>query len=126
MKYRKLRIAWSVVWGMFCLALIALWVRSIWYWDDFYGKSFGGHSFHARSLAGQLFYDDFYDEHYAPGPWRWDNSPLDSIQGELPLAERGGFEIKVDQSSRIVYVSHWFAVLITGTIAAAPWLRWRF
>src|SRR5689334_21565687 len=28
MKYRKLRIAWSVVWGLAAVLLIALWVRS--------------------------------------------------------------------------------------------------
>jgi hypothetical protein len=28
MRYRKLRIAWSVGWGVVCLALIVLWVRS--------------------------------------------------------------------------------------------------
>jgi hypothetical protein len=27
MKHRKLRIAWSVTWGMACVLLIALWVR---------------------------------------------------------------------------------------------------
>src|SRR6476659_6230618 len=30
MKYRKLRIAWSVVWGILCLLMITLWVRSYW------------------------------------------------------------------------------------------------
>src|SRR5688572_29967946 len=28
MKYRKLRIAWSVAWGLLCLMLCVLWVRS--------------------------------------------------------------------------------------------------
>jgi hypothetical protein len=28
MKYRKLRIAWSGVYGVLCLLLIGLWVRS--------------------------------------------------------------------------------------------------
>jgi hypothetical protein len=30
MRYRKLRIAWSVVWGVVAVLLIALWVRSYW------------------------------------------------------------------------------------------------
>jgi len=33
MKYRKLRIAWSVAWGVACLLLVVLWVRSYW-WHD--------------------------------------------------------------------------------------------
>jgi hypothetical protein len=28
MKYRKLRIAWSVAWGVCCLLIVVLWVRS--------------------------------------------------------------------------------------------------
>ena len=33
LKYRKLRIAWSVAWGMLAVLLIALWVRSYWHVD---------------------------------------------------------------------------------------------
>jgi hypothetical protein len=33
MKYRKLRIAWSVGWGLAAVLLIVLWVRSYW-WKD--------------------------------------------------------------------------------------------
>src|SRR5689334_2853665 len=33
MRYRKLRIAWSVVWGLLALAVFVLWVRSYW-WQD--------------------------------------------------------------------------------------------
>jgi hypothetical protein len=34
MKYSKLRIAWAVVCGIVCVLLIALWVRSYWWWDS--------------------------------------------------------------------------------------------
>lgn len=33
MKYRKLRVTWSAVCGIICLLLIALWVRSYWWFD---------------------------------------------------------------------------------------------
>ena len=33
MRCRKLRIAWSVVWGLAIVLLIVLWVRSYW-WED--------------------------------------------------------------------------------------------
>src|SRR5690348_12392415 len=40
MKHRKLRIAWSVVWGTVAVLLVALWVRSYWRWDQIaYGAS---------------------------------------------------------------------------------------
>ena len=41
MRFRKLRIAWSVVWGIACVLLIVLWVRSYWQvdilWHNLYG-----------------------------------------------------------------------------------------
>jgi hypothetical protein len=33
MKFRKLRIAWSVAWGIACVLLVAFWVKS--YWAEF-------------------------------------------------------------------------------------------
>jgi hypothetical protein len=34
MTFRKLRIALSVFWGLACVLVIALWVRSYWWEDD--------------------------------------------------------------------------------------------
>ena len=31
MRFRKLRIAWSVVWAVACLLLVTLWVLSYWW-----------------------------------------------------------------------------------------------
>src|SRR5215212_8964377 len=36
MRFRKLRIAWSVFWGLAAVLLIVLWVRSYWWWDELY------------------------------------------------------------------------------------------
>jgi hypothetical protein len=33
MRFRKLRIPWSVAWGIACVLLVVLWVRSYW-WSD--------------------------------------------------------------------------------------------
>jgi hypothetical protein len=35
MRYRKLRIVWSVAWGIAAVLLIALWARSYWWCDNF-------------------------------------------------------------------------------------------
>src|SRR5262245_8875502 len=35
MRFRKLRIAWSVVWGVAAVLLLVLWVRSYWRLDEF-------------------------------------------------------------------------------------------
>src|SRR5262245_40774927 len=38
---RGLRIAWSVWWGILCVLLVVLWVRSYW-WRDEFGVLFSG------------------------------------------------------------------------------------
>lgn len=38
MNYRKLRIAWSVVWGLVALLLLALWIRSYLRFDNLQWK----------------------------------------------------------------------------------------
>src|SRR6476620_3231066 len=35
MRHRKLRVAWSVVWGVVAVLLVVLWVRSYWQADAF-------------------------------------------------------------------------------------------
>ncbi len=34
MRFRKLRIAWSVFWGLAAVLLVVLWVRSYWWVDQ--------------------------------------------------------------------------------------------
>src|SRR4051812_16865232 len=41
MRFRKLRIAWSVFWGLACVLLIVLWVRSYWMADYIFSRHVG-------------------------------------------------------------------------------------
>src|SRR3954453_23888497 len=54
MRFRKLRIAWSVFWGLACLLLIELWVRSYFFADTVYGEIPPVLSFTLNSYDGQL------------------------------------------------------------------------
>jgi hypothetical protein len=38
MRFRKLRIAWSVVCGLLAVLLVALWITSYWRWDATFGN----------------------------------------------------------------------------------------
>src|SRR5689334_13942796 len=53
MKFRKLRIAWSVVWGLAAVLLIALWARSYWRRDVLEG-TICSRDFALESAEGQL------------------------------------------------------------------------
>ena len=54
MKYRKLRIAWSVAWGVVAVLLVVLWVRSYWWIDYINGPPYGSYRFGLASSNGWL------------------------------------------------------------------------
>src|SRR3954462_7934574 len=62
MRYRKLRIAWSVAWGLATVLLIALWVRS-YHWQDFISVG----AFLVRSYDRRIGF--YYSSGYARIPW---------------------------------------------------------
>ena len=77
MKHRKLRIAWSVAWGVVAVLLVSLWVRSYWIADSLqlnkpYFRS-------ACAFRGNLYYSDSFATSYT--------FPLYSSATVLPTAQ---------------------------------------
>ena len=128
MKFRKLRIAWSVACGIACLLLIVLWVRSYW-WEDtlrvpysvarveyffitsghgliysvlyLYGSSEPGFGIETRAVEGEaLFVDD-----------------------STPLRDWHWFRVVHWQKFTVLYMPHWFPVLVAATLASVPWIH---
>jgi hypothetical protein len=54
MRLRKLRIAWSVGWGLACVLLIVLWVRSYSWEDALVYSNAKQHTFSCDSARGLL------------------------------------------------------------------------
>src|SRR5947207_15784433 len=54
MRFRKLRIAWSVICGLACVLTLVLWVRSYWYLDMLKARWRGSRSFQLSSTAGEM------------------------------------------------------------------------
>ncbi len=120
MKHRKLRIAWSVAWGLLATLLILLSVWSCWWWDRCYfqGASTG---VQINSDAGHIV--------LVIGPSQ--PTVTEIIFGHLPSTGHAdsfyandllGFYFKRDPTSLRVDIPYWFGVLIATGIAAAPWL----
>jgi hypothetical protein len=123
MKYRKLRIAWSVVWGLAALLLVVLWVRSFqrvetmtytnsakWFTgvrsDDGEFVVYHGHVHPPRETPGWSYnrFDDSLHQ-YRGVVWPWTNRSDTAI---LP---------------------YWFLVSLSVIFAVGPWIRqhrWRF
>ena len=128
MRFRKLRIAWSVGCGVLCALLIVLWVRSYWWtevrtllitekWSVSYGLYPGVIGIGVRSGDDGtpliLEADDWWSVQQLRG------SPAYSSRVLGYFGYGGG----------VVALPYWFAVLLAVTLAVAPWVRqlnWRF
>ena len=72
MKFRKLRVAWSVVWGIAAVLFVALWVRSYWRVDGLTARDAG------RELVLFVEHGDFGASYDGLPKWsrldlRWDS-----------------------------------------------------
>src|ERR1700750_2481876 len=114
MKYRKLRIAWSVVWGVLAVLLIALWVRSY----SVYDVAFFPGPHNIASMKGWMAWDEKLIVVEAPiiTNFRqdWGKLKLSSISGNLAPGGVGR------------YCPHFLFVIVIGPLAALAWLSWRF
>ena len=130
-RYRKLRIVWSVVCGVACVLLCLLWIRSFWE-IDIYGKQLSdvngftlisrngaaycaiGHSIESRELRNVTRRFILKKIKYA------------EAVAEVERTTSRHFVIANDGIITIVRVPDWCLLGLTTALAAAPWLRWRF
>jgi hypothetical protein len=123
MKHRKLRIAWSVAWGVVAMLLCVLWVRSR-YTFDFVNVPLPGTSgLYVMSREGGLGFlvgqvRDVWSIGTLPPP-----SPISS----LPYKRALGFLQYLKTAGAIrVRAPHLLFLLLSAAAISAPWLRWRF
>jgi hypothetical protein len=139
MKYRKLRIAWSVGWGIVAVLLIALWVRSYWWYDGLYlydkpGVVNGETTANVTGIAsivsasGQLSCtkgDGLLD-------WRGYWSPRVTTRPRSldPSLVSHWFQwTHVDPTTLFIQSPYWFLTLGFVVLAVGPWIRklpWQF
>lgn len=122
-RYRKLRIAWSVFWGVVAALLVVLWVRSYW-WYDFANGPIANTDFIIQQVSGIV--------HCAIGPsgvytqFQFAIEPA-SIPPFVPYRQFD-FGYNANQGWH-VQLPHWFlllAVVILTALPSLPWLPSRF
>jgi hypothetical protein len=144
MRYRKLRIAWSVICGVACVLLVVLWVRSYWavqcverltegLWYEgiasergvlriwINGESrieFDVNGLDASDPAVRSMNDHTGFPTQEPVGWNYVSYP--------PVGVDSGFGLIMDEYVFSFSVPHWFLVLAAGAIATIPWKPWRF
>lgn len=136
MKYRKLRIAFSVTCGIACVLLVVLWVRSYWWKDSLYINYYGG--------TDRITYTDvkslrFFSTHGRIGisnrQMRWAprivlirsrvSQPYREYQDDLGQTSTSAwFRLMHWRGFSELLVPYWGIVLTSGVLAAAPWIWW--
>jgi hypothetical protein len=122
MRFRKLRIAVTVLSLTACVLLIALWVRSHKTSDMWRSNPIGGKCFNASSLLGQVKVAVF-------------DVPPAGFRRLFPF----GYKVShVDKSMRVdeswvggkyssgnfaVWMPHWLLALLVAVLAYMPWIR---
>jgi hypothetical protein len=115
MRFRKLLIAWSVLWGFAALLLILLWVRSYMRVDKIWRPTTTKNSWVVWTFRGRVL-ARIGGNYRGPNELQW-------------ALSRGGDEAPTDRSKptygfsfgpRYYSMPIWFVAIIAGTLAAIP------
>jgi hypothetical protein len=128
MKFRNLRIAWSVTWGIAVVLLLVLWIRSNRHYESIArnnGKgvttilcSTGGTVHFVRDLMMNRFP---YSGYYTPSrSGTWEIIRADVVYPSAPIQWAGGLPFSWE--SKFV-IPHWFLVALFAIAAGLPWIR---
>jgi hypothetical protein len=117
MRFRKLRIAWSVGCGVVCLLTIALWVRSYWYWD---GIVFTGYSMHLGIDSDRGRVLPYYQSNpRASYGWLYYSN---DIERAVPQDTHKTFSYVRYPGYFSTCIPNWFIAAVAATLATTPWL----
>jgi type II secretory pathway pseudopilin PulG len=131
MKFRKLRIAWSVFWGLACVLLIVLWVRSYWFEDlIFRGEQlprFTGTKIDLiDSESGTIWIWRLRTDICTPNWWQYITDGKWTHRTQEAKSHPESFEWSYDGSEVIIRFPDYLPVIVLGFLAVAPVVRWRF
>jgi hypothetical protein len=127
MIYRKLRIAWSVAWGVVAVLLCVLWVRSYWVMDYAHCPLRGENMLIVQSIRGRLTVGAHTFNPAKSGifplGWGFESSPMQHLV--LPRNDdHPQFSSGWDQYGVYVQFPYWLGVFVSAGFAAVSWLRW--
>jgi hypothetical protein len=124
MRFRKLRIVWSVFCGIACVLLIVLWVRSYWWVDIVNARLADTRSLQAISCYGKFA---VIVAHYS-GYWHYECSPSSGYAWRIAECRKFSFIRLVPRTSgrQELAVSYHLCLLSTAILSGVSWLRWRY
>jgi hypothetical protein len=127
MRFRKLRIAWSVGWGLLAVVLVVLWVRSYTTADALGGTTNAPRILLVRSSWG-LLHILYFDDDTQSRDWKIESETLTDNDKRFerkwnPILVKFGFGYLRAGSDYSITFPDWLPVLLTATLGAVPWVR---
>jgi hypothetical protein len=126
MTFRKLRIAWSVFWGLACILLVALWVRSYWRLD--YCKIPIG-ALHIHTIKGGII---FFALPQRPD-WKAGSVPMRYVAHHPVLSSpysgwstAGGFTISEEPPAPHLHLSFIAPIIVAAAAGVLVWIPIQF
>jgi hypothetical protein len=122
-RFRRLRVAWSVLAAVACICLIVFWVRSFRIADSFISIR-NGSLYQFSSVRGELLYG-IHPEAYSSGasiPWRYARLLIPDdyhIRANILGFRFGG-------TPNVSMIPYWFVLFLTAGIGIVPWMHWSF
>ena len=130
MRFRKLRIAWTVTCGIVCVLLTVLWVRSYRVSEDWRCAN-GTTLLNIQSYRGELGIGRW--PFPKPIPWRYSNERIGEESAERlwpPMKDQAplsylGIRWQTMPPLNLFAVRYWFPVVLFAALSVVPWLsRW--
>jgi hypothetical protein len=127
MRYCKLRIAWSVVCGIACVLLIALWVRSYWRVYTFSLPATANRVFQVTAAPGRFLFGRIEK----PRRWLLDHVSADDFRDIVVSGDfiTDHYVLSCDECLEVKFPGHrtlpfGTIIFVTSILSVTPWLPW--
>jgi hypothetical protein len=127
MRFRKLRIAWSVGCAIAGLLLIVLWVRSYWWMEGFRYGATESRGVIIESISGEVDFSYCLTTRRLPSRcWSTYVPTSYSTLQKLLLSNFSAksFHRRFYPDGVLTAVPYWFFVVSAGVVPGVPWIRW--
>jgi hypothetical protein len=122
MRFRNLRIAWSVLWSVLCVLLIALWIRSHTYGDRAEKTTNGGMNISVGTAYGTLVVIRSTDPSFFTDPTDWEIEHR-VLNGEKAMEPPWLPFYTANNVQSILIIPLWVFAVVFSACGAAPWVR---